>query len=137
MLLTNSIVGVSQNVYEKKFNGCRNHDVLPCKLPKNIILDKDKKPIWLNEDSIDGITEKKVNAKAPPGIRIVPVVIQVNILVNTKGEIVCVKAVNGHFLLKESAVKAAKGWKFKPIIYNSKKGAILAKLYFEFGKMSK
>ena len=45
------------------------------------------------------------------------------ILVNPAGSLECIKVLSGHPLLSDSAVQAAKAWKFKPI---QEQGKVLA-----------
>src|SRR6266851_6902232 len=40
----------------------------------------------------------------------------VEVLVNEIGEVVCVRAMSGHPIIRTAALEAAKKWKFKPLV---------------------
>ncbi|HYP29799.1 MAG TPA: TonB family protein [Blastocatellia bacterium] len=77
---------------------------------------------------------KKVDPEYPPIAKAANASgdVEVEVVINEKGNVVSAKAVSGHPLLREPAVKAARKWKFKPTKVDSKPVKVTATLTFNF-----
>ena len=58
--------------------------------------------------------------------------IWVDLVINKEGVVQCVRTQEGHPLLKQAAVEAAKQWKFKPMNLKEGKVAITGRVPFRF-----
>ena len=58
--------------------------------------------------------------------------VTLSILVDEKGEPICIQLVTGHPLLVRLAIDAAKNWKFKPMTQNGKPVGFFGVLEFHF-----
>src|SRR5579864_375171 len=112
-----------------------------CTTDQSLYVSRSGKPIWLDTDVL---LRSATHCEAP----IMPSLahqmgisgyVSVNMLVNDKGRIFCVKSFSGHPMLAGSALDAAKKWTFLPKTQNGKEVWFYGHLRFQFlaGKTTK
>lgn len=106
-------------------------DPWPCEDNMKLLLDKSGKRIWFGTDKLKKRVTHQVAPKIPSSCKCKGT-IWVDVLVNTEGQVQCVRAKLGHPLLKQAAIDAAKQWKFQPIVINGEKFAVFGRLAFRF-----
>lgn len=103
-----------------------------CKSEGPLLTDKDGKPIWLNTDALVKNAVHCVGPRWPPLARQAEIQSQVlvDILVDQEGRVTCVHLINGHPLLANSAIDAARKWVFRPKKLNEKPVSFYGHLNF-------
>jgi len=105
---------------------------IPCETELPLYSDKDNKPLGLNSKQLKS---RAIHCEVPKipdtgkNLRINGQVV-LSILVNTAGEVECIKVLSGHPLLRASAVQAAKNWTFKPMQVKGRNLAFYGNLVF-------
>lgn len=96
--------------------------------------EKDKKDKKDKKDGPDSSIIKKVPPEYPDNAKAANVTgeVQVEVVIDEKGDVISAKAVSGPDLLKSAAVDAARQWKFKPMKISSKPVKVAATLTFDF-----
>ena len=104
---------------------------VPCKTKFPLYPDKDKKPIWLDSKQLKS---RAIHCEAPkpPLMSKISVegTVKLSILVNPTGTVDCIKLVSGYPLITNSAIEAAKDWRFRPLTMNGKQLAFYGLLEF-------
>jgi TonB family protein len=112
-----------------------------CASEEPLLADKDGKPIWLNTDALLKSATHCTAPRMPALARQARIdgYVFVDILVNTKGQVVCVRFISGHPMLASSAIDAAKNWTFRPMKQDGKAVSFYGHLSFHFstGKTAK
>jgi TonB family protein len=92
------------------------------------------KQITVSGGVLQGSAIRKVQPPYPPVAKAAKVSgpVQVQILVNEAGEVIEAKAINGHPLLRDGAIQAARQWQFKPTEISSKAVKVQGILTFNF-----
>lgn len=122
IVLALSIVGIAQEkVPASPQNSARPTDhplYFPptCTTDRPVYADASHKPIWLDNSSLLRSATHCVAPRMAPLSRQMRIAgcVMVDILVNDRGQVVCVQRVSGHPMLAGSAVDAAKEWTFEP-----------------------
>ena len=114
----------AQSVTES--NSCANEGPL--------LLDKARKPVWLNTDDLVKRAIHCVPPRMPALARQARIEghVLVDILVAEKGRVVCAQLISGHPILAACAMQAAKDWTFRPIKQNGKPVGFRGHLRFHF-----
>jgi len=88
----------------------------PCKSDGPLLTDEVGKPIWLTPSELIKSAAHCVAPHMPPLTRQAEIdgYVYVDILVDEKGHVACVRLINGHPLLASSAIDAARSWVFQP-----------------------
>lgn len=105
-----------------------------CATDKALYVDGNRKPIWLNNESL---LKRATHCEAPqlPSLARVARLrgyVSVDVLVDNNGRVSCARLVSGHPLLATSAINAARDWKFRPMIQNGKAVWFYGHLRFHF-----
>jgi TonB family protein len=58
----------------------------------------------------------------------------VEVAVNEQGDVIETRALTGHSWLKQSAMRAARQWKFRPTTLNGKAVRVIGQIILEFGR---
>jgi TonB family protein len=105
-----------------------------CKCDGPLLTDKDGKPIWLNTNDLIKGAAHCVAPQMPPLARQAEIdaYVSVDILVDEKGKVVCVRLIKGHPLGASSAIEAAKNWVFRPKTERGKSVSFYGHLRFHF-----
>jgi TonB family protein len=105
-----------------------------CKCDGPLLTDKDGKPIWLDTNDLIKGAAHCVAPQMPPLTRQAEIdgYVSVDILVDEKGQVVCVRRIKGHPMLAVSAIDAAKSWVFRPKRQNGKGVSFYGQLRFHF-----
>ena len=105
--------------------------VAPMEPGRPMSFQKDKKD---EKEKPDSSVIKKVAPKYPDSAKEAKVSgeVEVEVVIDEKGDVISAKAVSGPDPLKSAAVDAAKGWKFKPVKISSKPVKVTATLTFDF-----
>lgn len=105
-----------------------------CTTDQPLYADRDGKPIWLNTNSLLKMANHCSAPKMPALANQARIEgdVFVDILVNDKGRVQCVRQVSGHPLLTSSAMNAAKDWTFHPIRRDGKAVWFYGHLRFHF-----
>jgi TonB family protein len=112
-----------------------------CKAEGLVLADKSGKPVRLSTDALLKRATRCAAPQMPPLLRQAELNAQVlvDIFVDGRGQVQCVRVVSGHPLLTGSAVDAAKNWTFRPMRKNGKEVSFYGHLRFHFstGAISK
>ena len=105
----------------------------PC--DKGVVLLKDQQgaPVWIG---FEELKQHATNAPIPPvpsGFRTSAHLV-VDVLIGTDGRVGCVRVPEGHPLLQLAVYRAAKEWRFVPLVAGEHPVAVLGHLEFTFGK---
>lgn len=103
----------------------------PCGGHSKLLRDNRGKPIWLKSDELKKRATHHVAPRLPSSVRAEGTII-VELLMDTEGNVQCVRASNGHPLLRRAAEEAAKQWKFKPVVVDGEIVAVFGRLAFRF-----
>jgi TonB family protein len=105
-----------------------------CQAEGPVLADKSGKPVWLSTDALLKRATRCAAPQMPPLLRQAELngQVLVDILVDGRGQVQCVRVVSGHPLLTGSAVDAAKNWTFRPMRKNGKKVSFYGHLRFHF-----
>jgi TonB family protein len=118
---------ISTNVVQSR------QKILPCnEKPKKLLQDSKGTLLWFSSKQMMEKVIECVPTKFPPlgkGLRIEGIVIA-EVLVNSEGDIQCVRASKGHPLLKSGVVEAVRHWKFKPVVVKGEPVSFLGRLRF-------
>jgi hypothetical protein len=108
-----------------------------CQYTEPVFMDDIGKERWLTSKDLKKRAINKVSPEPFYGLRNLNAVVVVDLLVNTKGEVECIKADNGPSILRHPSLLAAKKWIFKPMIVNGKPIAYLGRISFiyTYGKV--
>jgi protein TonB len=58
--------------------------------------------------------------------------VPIEIIIDEEGEVMFARSLGGHPLLKESALAAARGWKFKPTLLQGEPVKVIGMITFNF-----
>jgi len=99
-----------------------------------LLTDKAGKAIWLDTNALLKNATHCVAPQMPPLARQARIdgYVLVDILVDGKGNVACVKLIHGHPLLAGSAVDAAKDWTFRPRKQKGRDVSFYGHLRFHF-----
>lgn len=105
-----------------------------CTTAQRLYADRDGKPVWLDTDALLKSATHCVAPKMPALARSARIegYLSVDILVNDKGEVWCVRLVSGHPMLASSAINAAKDWTFRPMKQEGEEVWFYGHLRFHF-----
>jgi TonB family protein len=105
-----------------------------CVSEEPLLADKDGKPIWLSTDALLKSTTHCTAPRMPAFARQARIEgdVLLDILVSTKGEVVCVRLISGHPMLASSAINAAKDWTFQPMKQDAKAVSFYGHLSLHF-----
>jgi protein TonB len=83
---------------------------------------------------LTGMATKRVEPSYPPLARAARVggSVTVEIMIDESGNVTSARAVSGHPLLKESAVAAARGWRFRPTLLTGVPVKVIGTITFNF-----
>ena len=92
-----------------------------------------KKPVG---PTLHGCATKSVDPSRPLIAKVFGIKGQVvvEVTVNEQGDVIAARALTGHRWLKQSAVRAAREWKFRPTTLNGKAVKIIGQIILEFGR---
>jgi hypothetical protein len=109
---------------------------LPCADNPDLLHNKKGKLVWFTSDELKKRAISQVPAKFPPSCRCRGTII-VYVQINTEGEVVCTKTLNGNPLLQVASLISARQWKFKPALNGDKPVAVVGWLAFHFSPEGK
>lgn len=104
---------------------------LPCSNQVNLVTDAKDMPVVLSSKELKRRSVRRVVPKFPVSCRCSGTV-TVYLRISAKGEVECVKAIDGHPLLRSSVVDAVKQWTFKPTKHRDAAKSELGQLTFHF-----
>ena len=78
-----------------------------------VVTDSDNNPLVFNSKELRKRTIRQIELKLPSSVR-AEGSIKVDVLVDRTGSVDCVRAREGHPLIKRAAEKAVKQWTFRP-----------------------
>lgn len=95
-----------------------------------------KRPLVIRKSggALQSSAIKRVEPVYPPLAKAAGVsgLVLVELTVDEEGSVIAAKAISGHALLKDSAVLAAKGWKFKPTLLSGVPVKVIGTITFNF-----
>ncbi len=102
---------------------------LPCSSEEKVLKDEKGRLVWFGSRELEEMAIHKPEPIRDAHLKIGGTLFT-DILVNDKGEVICAKAANGHPILRNHAVAAAKQWRFKPMVVNGRPIAFAGRLRF-------
>ena len=106
---------------------------LPCETNARLLKDDNGKPVWIGPREMRNRAIYKVDPHLDPHFKSESTLFA-DILVNEDGKVDCVKISNGHAVLRELVLSAAKEWRFQPMIEDGRKVSYLGRLLFTLTK---
>lgn len=112
-----------------------------CKATGPVLTGTDGQPVWLTSEELVASATHCVAPLMPPLARQAQIEghVVLNLLVDERGKVACIRPVNGHPMLVRSAIDAAKQWTFRPRKQHGKTVSFYGHLQFHFssGEVSK
>ncbi len=102
---------------------------LPCSSKERLLKDETGKPVLFSSRELEKMAIHKPEPVRDTHLKVGGTLFT-DIVVNKKGEVICAKVANGHPILREHAMTAAKQWKFKPLVVDGKETAFAGRLSF-------
>ena len=106
-------------------------ETLPCTSPKAVLKDSSGQALWLQSDEMMERAIEKPEPRRDAHFKGSGYVL-VNVLVNENGKTVCAAPVNGHPILRASAMETVTKWKFKPFLVDNNPIPFLGHIVFSF-----
>jgi outer membrane biosynthesis protein TonB len=111
-------------------NCSQEDDFLDCSSKYNPLKVTTGELKWLELDELKKLAKK--TSKPKPAHAKGTTIATVEIIIDTKGEVVCSRVTSGHPLVRVAALNAVKKWKFNPYIIDTKPTAIAGRISFKF-----
>ena len=103
---------------------------LPCKFSGELQRTASGKVVWYTSDEMKGRATHKVELSGFIRQADIKGTAVVEVLVGTSGEVVCLKSLAKHPLIRVEVEKALKSWTFRPAEVNGRAVAYLGRLEF-------
>lgn len=103
----------------------------PCGKHPKLLRDKSGVPVWLKSEQLKTRSINQVAPKLPSSVRVEGTIF-IDVLVNTEGQVKCVRTKKGHPILRRAAEDAVVQWTFKPLLVNDEPVAVFGSLSFHF-----
>jgi TonB family protein len=113
--------GIAQNRQER----------WPCGEYPKLLRDKRGMPLWFKSTQLKKRAINQIAPKLPSSVRVQGTII-VEVLVDTDGQVKCVRARKGHPILRRATEEAARQWTFKPILVKGEPVTVFGSLSFYF-----
>jgi len=112
-------------------NKAAQQQVWPCGSDLNLLVDDQKRPIWIASEELMRHSTKSPVPQVPSSIRAVGT-FTVDVLIGTNGRVKCTRVESGHPLLRRAVSDAAQGWVFSRFVVGTKPVSVFGHLNFTF-----
>ena len=103
----------------------------PCLKPTQLLVGRTGQPVWVSSKFLKSRALKRIAPQIPSSVRAEGAVV-VDVLIDTSGNVACVRTDKGHPLLKKAAMDAARQWTFRPLKQRDKPVMFFGHLEFRF-----
>jgi hypothetical protein len=109
---------------------------LPCSFPGELLHNDKGQPVWFTSDQMKEKAAYRADVSSFLKQADIKGTAIVDVLVNSSGEVACVKSLTGHPMIRVEVEKALKKWTFKPASQDGRTVAYLGEMEFKFCNIS-
>lgn len=127
-------VGISNNQSAQIETAAKTNPPLPPPIKKPVAEPSEKKKTIVSRGVVNGQAISLPKPPYPPAARAVNAggLVNVQVVIDENGKIISAKAVDGHYLLRQAAEKAALSAKFKPTLLSDQPVKVTGVIVYKF-----